>query len=170
MPRRAVVAKITGLAVALLLCVRSAVSQEPAGNDGASQQREAVKALQGEVKALRDELARLREQLTKVDHQLERLQSMQGCGAPPAGTEASKGGPDTTASCTPPYFVAGGIKRFIPECLDSPCDPPFSLDPNGIKHYRKDCLDPASESAADHCSPPFYLLDDGTKLFKVECL
>jgi hypothetical protein len=184
MARRAVLAKGAGLAVALLLCVRSAVSQEPAGNDGArhgasqadasaSQQREAVNALQREVKGLQDELARLREQLAKVDHQLDRLQNMQGCGAPPAGAEASKGGSGTTSRCTPPYYVADGIKRFLPECLDSPspsCDPPFTVDPDGIRRYRKDCLDTASESAGDHCDPPFYLLDDGTKQFKVDCL
>jgi hypothetical protein len=175
MSRRAVIAKSAGLAVALLFCVRAAVSQEAAGKDGAhhggsqadvtaSEQREAVKGLQREVKALQDELAHLREQLTKVDRQLERLQNMQGCGA-------SKGASEPASSCSPPYFVAGGIKRFLPECLDSPsCDPPFSLDADGVKHYRKDCLDPGSESADDRCNPPYLLMEDGTKHFKMECL
>jgi hypothetical protein len=152
MPRRAVVAKSTGVAVALLFCVRVAVSQEPGGTDGArhgatpadasaSEQREAVNALRQEVQALQDELARLREQLTKVDHQLERLENMHGCGAPPAVAE------------------------------DSPsCHPPVSLDPDGIKHYRKDCPDPRSDSAAGPCNPPYYLMEDGTKRVKVDCL
>ena len=140
----AVVAKSTGLAVALLLCVRVAVSQEPAGKDiarngatpadaAASEQRETVKALQREVKALEGELGRLREQLTRVDRQLERLQNMQG--------------------------------------QDSPsCDPPFSFDADGFKHYRKDCLDPQPESADDRCNPPYHLGEGGRKIFKVECL
>jgi hypothetical protein len=147
MPTRVSVAGSTGLALALLLCVRVAVSQEPAGNEGArhgasqgdvsaSEQREVVKDLRLEVKALEGELSRLREQLTKVDQQLERLQSVPGCGAPPAA-----------------------------------CDPPFFVDADGIKHSRRDCLDEArSEPVDERCSPPFHLLEDGTKLVKMECL
>jgi hypothetical protein len=139
MSTRVAVAGSAGLAVAVLLCVRVAVSQEPAGKDAAREQREqreVVKALQLEVKALHGELARLREELTKVDQQLERLQSGPGCSAPPAA-----------------------------------CDPPFFVDSDGIKHFRKDCLDePRPESTDDRCNPPYHLLQDGTKLFKEECL
>jgi hypothetical protein len=147
MPTRVSAAGSTGLALALLLCVRVAVSQEPAGNEGArhgasqadasaSQPREVVNDLQREVKALEGEIARMREQLTKVDQQLERLKSVPGWGAPPAA-----------------------------------CDPPFFVDADGIKHFRWDCLDEApSKSVDDRCSPPFHLLEDGTKLVKMECL
>jgi hypothetical protein len=182
MSRRASVAKGTGVAVALLLCVRVAGSQEPAGKDGgrsgASQadappgeRQEAANALQLEVKALQDELARLREQLTKVDQQLERLQSALR-SAPPAGADASKGGPQTPSGCMPPYVLADdGIKRFRTECLSSPsCDRPFFIDGGGIKHFRDECMPPARESADDRCSPPYYLKEDGTKLFKIQCL
>jgi hypothetical protein len=163
-------AKSLGVVAAVLLFVRVAGSQEPAGKEAArpsasqadasaSEQRAVIKALQAEVKALEDELTRVREQLVRVDEQLERLQA-----APAADRDAPQ--------CSPPYVVADdGIKRFRTECLARPpCDPPFFFDRDGTKRFRDECMAPEATSNDDPCNPPYYLREDGTKVFKANCL
>ncbi len=175
-----------GAAAALLLCVHVAASQELPRKDpersggsqpdgSATEQLEAMKALQLEVKALEQEIVRLRAQVAKVDGQLERLHMVPSSGSP--ASEAQQGstyvaGGDVQSICLPPFVVADdGIKRFRVECLASPsCDPPYFVDDTGIKRFRNECMRPVLVPATDACNPPYYLLEDGTKLFKLQCL
>jgi hypothetical protein len=186
MLRRAAIGKGAGVAAAVLLCVRVAASQEPTRNDGgrpastqtdgaASEQLEALRALQLEVKALQEEIVRLRAQVAKVDGQLGRLHLAPPDDSAPLDAHASKvvsGGDDAPSICMPPYIVADdGIKRFRTECVARPpCDPPFFVDEAGIKRFRNECMEPAGLPPGDTCNPPYYLMQDGTKLFKLQCL
>jgi hypothetical protein len=56
---------------------------------------------------------------------------------------------------------------------DVACAPPYTYDPNGVKHFKSECFARAlpSEGAGEaRCDPPFTFDSQGNKHFKPECL
>jgi len=55
--------------------------------------------------------------------------------------ESAAGAP-AVDPCDPPYSVdPKGIRSIKPECLRiGPCDPPYSIDRDGIRWPKKECL------------------------------
>jgi hypothetical protein len=93
-------------------------------------------------------VALLEQKVHGLEHRLDTLEKAASSkGEPRPGPE-----PDSQSS----------VGRF--PVADEPCDPPFSVDPQGIRRIKPQCLE------VGPCEPPFTVDADGRRRPKKECL
>jgi hypothetical protein len=78
-----------------------------------------------------------------------------------------------TDPCDPPYELdIQGLKHYKPECMalakPAPCSVPFAVTTSGVKRYNQTCL--AASKAGPDCDPPYEYDAAGIKRYKPDCL
>jgi hypothetical protein len=128
-----------------------------------------VRELEDEVRALRDELR------VRVGGDCSSLTGDKLAASDRHGAFGrSQSGRTETTSCDPPFsFDRNGIKHYKGRCLglgnvSAACAVPYEYSNEGIKTYDVSCLDTAPAPVT--CDPPFSYDVQGVKQYKIECL